>query len=107
MLGDVAAAKLEPALTDAVNVQVPAETKATRPVDVLIVQTEVVELAKLLTPSVVPAEGVEVIVGGVAVIKYDDVYEPAFTEIVREVSAAHRKKYVTAEAAELEAETGE
>jgi len=47
-------------------VQVPAETKATRPEDELTVQTPVVELVKVLAP--VPADAVAVRVGGVATI---------------------------------------
>jgi hypothetical protein len=42
---DVAASCVVPALIVAVSEQVPAETKATKPVDELTVQTPVVELA--------------------------------------------------------------
>ena len=45
--------------------QVPEVTNATTPVEELTVQTAVVELAKVIEP--VPAEGVAVMVGGVAV----------------------------------------
>jgi hypothetical protein len=57
-------------------------------------------------PSDTPADTVEVIVGGAAVIAYVDVYDPAFIEIVRAVSANHRKKYVTEDEAVAEADTG-
>ena len=49
----------------AARVQVPDVTKATTPVEELIVHTEVVELEYVFVP--VPADAVEVIVGGVAV----------------------------------------
>ena len=45
MLDEVAAAKVAPALTEAVNVQVPAATNATSPDEELIVQTASVVLA--------------------------------------------------------------
>ena len=45
MLEEVAAAKVDPALIDAVSEQVPAETNATRPVEEFSVQIDEVELA--------------------------------------------------------------
>ena len=68
---------------------VPASTKATKPVDELIVQTEVVELEYDLVPLPSPALAVEVIVGFVPTLNtYVDVYEPESIERVREVAAA-------------------
>jgi len=70
-------------------VHVPASTKATKPVDELIVQTEVVELEYDLVPLPSPALAVEVIVGFVPTLNaYVDVYEPESIERVREVAAA-------------------
>jgi hypothetical protein len=56
-------------------VQVPAETNATRPLEELMVQTLSVELEYDFVP--VPAEGVDVIVGGAATIVYVEVNDPA------------------------------
>ena len=53
---------------------VPAATKATTPLVELMEQTKGVELEKLFVP--VPAEAVAVIVGGVALNKYEELYEP-------------------------------
>jgi len=59
-------------------VQVPASTNETRPLDELIVQTDVVELEYDLVPLPSPADAVEVMVGFVAALKayglpaYDD-----------------------------------
>lgn len=49
---------------DAVIVHVPASTNVTTPVEELIVHTEVVELEYVFVPP--PADGAEVMVGGVA-----------------------------------------
>lgn len=63
---------------EAVIVQVPASTKATSPLEELIVQTEVVELEYDLVPLPSAADAVEVIVGLVATLNayglpaYDD-----------------------------------
>ncbi len=68
---------------------VPASTKATKPVDELIVQTGVVELEYDLVPLPSPALAVEVIVGFVPALNaYVDVNEPESIERVREVAAA-------------------
>jgi hypothetical protein len=50
-------------------VQVPASTNETRPLDELIVQTDVVELEYDLVPLPSPADAVEVMVGFVAALK--------------------------------------
>lgn len=63
----VAAANPPPEVIDAPIVQVPASTKATKPLDELTVHTLVVELEKVFVPDPTPADGVAVIVGGVAV----------------------------------------
>ena len=63
----VAAANPPPEVIDAPIVQVPASTKATKPLDELTVHTLVVELVNDFVPDPTPAEGVAVIVGGVAV----------------------------------------
>jgi hypothetical protein len=69
------------AAIDAVIVQVPAVTKVTTPVDVPIVQTEVVELEYDFEPP--PADAVEVIVGGGSVSSYEDEYDDASIVNVR------------------------
>ena len=65
-------------------VHVPASTKATSPVEALIVQTDVVELEYCFVPA--PADAVEVIVGGVALPAYVALYEPASMVRVREIA---------------------
>lgn len=60
---------------------VPALTKVTWPVDVPMVQTDVVELEYDLLPP--PAEAVEVMVGGESVSSYDASYEDASIVSVR------------------------
>lgn len=69
------------AAIDAVIVQVPAVTKVTTPVDVPIVQTEVIELEYDFEPP--PADAVEVIVGGGSVSSYEDEYDDASIVNVR------------------------
>ena len=66
MFDDVADAYVESAAIETEMVQVPAETKATRPEDELTVQIEVVELVNVLVP--VPADAVAVNVGAVDTI---------------------------------------
>ena len=66
------------------NVQVPAETNETTPVDELIVHTDAVVLEYVLVPE--PAEAVLVNVGAVAYRLYDAEYEPESIAIVREES---------------------
>jgi hypothetical protein len=81
-IDDDVAAPWEPlAAIDAVIVQVPAVTKVTTPVDVPIVQTEVVELEYDFEPP--PADAVEVIVGGGSVSSYEDEYDDASIVNVR------------------------
>lgn len=63
----VAAANPPPDVMDAPIVQVPISTNVTTPLDELIVHTLVVELENDFVPDVEPADGVAVIVGGVAV----------------------------------------
>ena len=63
----VAAAKPPPEVIVEPIVHVPASTKATNPLDELTVQILVVELENDFVPDPTPAEGVAVIVGGVAV----------------------------------------
>jgi hypothetical protein len=66
ILDEVADPYVESAAIDAAMVQVPTETNATKPLVELIVQTEAVELLKVLVP--VPTDAVAAIVGGVAII---------------------------------------
>ena len=66
ILDEVADPYVESAAIDAAMVQVPTEINATKPLVELIVQTEAVELLKVLVP--VPTDAVAAIVGGVAII---------------------------------------
>ncbi|TRZ73381.1 MAG: hypothetical protein D4R95_03435, partial [Actinobacteria bacterium] len=63
----VAAANPPPEVMDAPIVHVPTSTKVTTPLVELTVHTLVVELVNDFVPDEVPADGVAVIVGGVAV----------------------------------------
>lgn len=65
----VAAAYPPEAVISAAIVQVPASTKATKPVDELIVHTDVVELEYDFVPLPSPVLAVEVIVGLVPALK--------------------------------------
>ena len=62
-----AAAYPPPEVIDALIVHVPISTNVMTPLEVLIAHTLVVELENDLVPDVEPADGVAVIVGGVAV----------------------------------------
>lgn len=85
----VAAAYPPAAVISAAIVQVPASTKATKPVDELIVHIDVVELEYDFVPLPSPALAVEVIVGLVPALKaYEEVYEPASIVRVLDVAAA-------------------
>ncbi len=74
-------AKPPPAVIAAAIVHVPEPTKVTKPEDELTVQTPVVELEYDFVPLTSPKFAVDVMVGGVALNEYVDVYEP--TSIVR------------------------
>ena len=75
------------AVIAAAIVQVPASTKATKPVDELIVQTDVVELEYDFVPLPSPALAVDVMVGFVPALKaYVEVYEAASMVKVRDVA---------------------
>lgn len=81
MDGEVASAYVPSVATVEVSVHVPALTNATSPDELLTVQTPVVDDAYVSVP--LPAEGVDVRVGGVAVIAYVEVYDSESITCVR------------------------
>jgi nitrogen fixation protein len=80
----VAAPYVPSVAIDAPIVQVPTDTNVTSPEEALMVQTPVVELEYVLVP--VPADGVEVMVGGVASTEYEAAYDPLSIVSVRETN---------------------
>ena len=80
----------------------PAETNVTAPVEAFTVQTPVVLDVYVFVP--LPALGVEVRVGGVAVMLYVDVYDPPSITMVRGASVTVKLTSVAVAAAYVPSE---